>query len=135
MRALHACFEPYHSGPGRARQARRIGAYASHEYVFREFDELESLAGQMWQDTDGVEWPVYVRTEMLIVDYIDFAQASGVLQNQACPECEAPSGSFHITSQRWPRRTARSASQRVQDAHAQGGSAAAIQRRCQSFGL
>ena len=79
-------------------------AYASQKFIFREFDELDAVAGQTWPDADGVEWRVYVRTQCLIVDYIDFAMASGVSQNQACPVCECPRGCFHITNVIWANR-------------------------------
>ena len=81
-------------------------AHASHKYVFREFQDNQAVAGQLWKDADGKECSVHVRSEMLIVDYIDFAQASGVLQNQACPECDCPTGQFHLPHKRWCLRTA-----------------------------
>ena len=100
-----------------------------------ERDDLNAVAGQQWADADGVEWPVYVRVQNLIVDYVDFAMASGTLQNQTCPECECPCGCFHLTNRTWPLRASRVESARVAAAHAAGGSAAAVRRRCQAFGL
>ena len=80
---------------------------------------------------------MHVRVQNLIVDYwyIDYSQVSGTLQNQTCPVCMCPVGSFHITSQEWPYRNSASSAALVAAARAAGGSAAAITARCRQDGL
>ena len=78
---------------------------------------------------------MHVRVQNLIVDYIDYASASGTLQNQACPACRCPTGSFHLIDQSWPMRSSATEAAEVAAAWAEEGSRAAVRRRCQSFGL
>ena len=119
----------------KATQLRRLIAFKSQQIAFREFDDDVNFLGQAWPDATGTERNVYVRVQNLIVDYIDYAQSSGTLQNQACPVCLCPTGSFHVTDREWPLRTAADSLARVVAARAEERSQAAMRRRCRAFGL
>ena len=119
----------------KATELRRRIAFKSQQIAFREFDDEVSFIGQGWPDATGTEHNVYVRVQNLIVDYIDYAQSSGTLQNQTCPVCHCPTGSFHVTDQTWAVRTAEDSLAKVTAARTEESSLAAMRRRCRAFGL
>ena len=118
----------------RATQVRRQMAVKMQELAFSEFKRAEMLTGQQWEDKDGVTCSVYIRTQMLILDYIDYALTSGTLQNQACPICKCQTGSFHKLDQSWPLRSGKSASAAVAAAWMQESSATAVRARLRTEG-
>lgn len=118
-----------------ATEARRAMAFAAQRLAFAEFEQTPLWLGHKWLDARGAEQSVHVRVQNLIVDYIDFALASGTLQNQTCPICLCPTGSFHVTSREWAYRTAASSASTVAAARAAGTSATMIKAQCRLAGL
>ena len=119
----------------KATEARRLMAYTLQRLAFDEFREPRWLLAQTWEDAGGLECSVHVRIQNLIVDYIDYSMASGTRQNQVCPQCMCPTGSFHLPEMVWARRTGAESSAEVKAAWREEPNRAAVERRLQPQGL
>ena len=121
--------------PARATRVRRAMAYEAQRFILHEFNQNRAFHGERWLDADGIRRSVYPRIQCLLFDYIDFALASGTLQNMVCPVCTCPSGQFHDCSRAWEYRDSKRASARVTSVNATEPSRAAVQRQLQPEGL